>query len=134
MGGRGSAAGLNKGGGAETRQLTSLANAPASDFTKNKMMSKTNPNTPASEAQIKKITKMAEDKKTILKRIVKEYRDNKKRIEASGGEVKGTLTQKLKKTLGIMYNTDNIRNTIRNINKAKRSKFANETIDLLNKR
>jgi len=77
MGGRGSASGIGK---KEQRQLTSIANAPASVFTKNKMMSKTNPNTPASEAQIKKITKMAEDKKARLKKIATEYRANKKRM------------------------------------------------------
>ena len=134
MGGRGSGAGLNK-GGAETRQLTSLANAPSSDFVKNKVVSEKN-TSKISEAQQKLLLRKIEDKKKKIKTFMEGYNRDLKDLEKRRGEkIKGTLSQKMEKAMGIIYNEPYkiLKREIKKLSDAKKTKFANKAIDILSK-
>ena len=134
MGGRGSSAVLNK-GGAETRQLTSLANAPSSDFVKNKVVSEKN-TSKISEAQQKLLLRKIEDKKKKIKTFMEGYNRDLKDLEKRRGEkIKGTLSQKMEKAMGIIYNEPYkiLKREIKKLSDAKKTKFANKAIDILSK-
>ena len=107
-------------------------------------MSKTNSNMPASEAQVLKINKLVKEKKESLSSEISAFRNSiKEAKEYRNGEGKDkpslkkykNATEHARSTARFFGKEryDRLKNNIKTLSKAKRSKYATEIIDLLNK-
>ena len=153
MGGRGSAVGLNK-GGTISRNVMSLGEAKQGRInTTGLIMSKTT-NSPASDAQIKAIesafrlkVENIQEKQGALRSAMKKARSSTE-MNASYSGTKLTKGQLRKGTFQRLDTTivkeikgmptgkelfKNIKSNLRDLNKDKKSKYANEIISLLRK-
>jgi len=153
MGGRGSAAGVIK-GGAVSRNVMSLGEAKQGRINTTGLIMSRTTNSPASDAQIKAIesafrTKVEniQEKQEALRSAMKKARASTE-MNASYSGIKLTKAQLRKGTFQRLDTTivkeikgmptgrelfKNIKSNLRDLNKAKKSKYANEIISLLRK-
>jgi len=83
MGGRGSAAGLNKGGGTEIRQLTSIANAPSANYNLGNKTSASYSSMKAFPNEIKTMENGIKKEEWATRDAISNYRTTMQRVRES---------------------------------------------------